>query len=89
MQVPLLLRLGEDMRALQRASESGDTDLVYLVLFRMYRSLPLQDFVSAIASRPAIARLFLAYCARTVSLFRPPAGRSIIQITCRRVSLDA
>lgn len=65
-QVPLLLRLGEDMRALARATESGDTDLVYLVLFSMYRSLPLQNFIAAINARPSTRNLFLAYCSRTV-----------------------
>lgn len=29
-------------RALRKAIESGDTDLVYLVLFRIYRTRPLQ-----------------------------------------------
>ena len=67
LQVPLLLRLGEDERALQKATESGDTDLVYLVLFSMYRTLPLQAFIAAINTRSATRSLFLAYCARTVS----------------------
>ncbi len=65
-QVPLLLKLGEDERALQRAVESGDTDLVYLVLFSMHRSLPMADFVKAISARPRVRQLFLAYCAQVV-----------------------
>eukprot|EP01062_Namystynia_karyoxenos_P059226 TRINITY_DN50672_c0_g1_i1.p1 TRINITY_DN50672_c0_g1~~TRINITY_DN50672_c0_g1_i1.p1 ORF type:complete len:991 (+),score=313.60 TRINITY_DN50672_c0_g1_i1:301-2973(+) len=36
-QVPLLLRLGEDELALKKAMESGDTDLIYLVVLRMKR----------------------------------------------------
>lgn len=67
-QVPLLLRLGEDGRALQRAVDSGDTDLVYLVLFNLYRRLALKDFVTAISGRPKVLHLFLAYCAQVVSL---------------------
>lgn len=34
MQVPLLLSLGEMEGALTKAIDSGDTDLVYLALFR-------------------------------------------------------
>ena len=35
MQVPLLLSLGELEGALAKAIDSGDTDLVYLVVFRL------------------------------------------------------
>ena len=76
LQVPLLLRLGEDERALQKATESGDTDLVYLVLFSMYRTLPLQAFIAAINARSATRSLFLAYCARTVSPSNTPGFRN-------------
>ncbi len=34
LQVPLLVSLGESERALDKAALSGDTDLVYYVLFR-------------------------------------------------------
>ena len=34
LQVPLLLSLGEMESALTKAIDSGDTDLVYLALFR-------------------------------------------------------
>ena len=64
--VPLLLRLGEDSRALQRAVDSGDTDLVYLVLFSLYRRLALKDFIAAISSRPKVQKLFLEYCTHVV-----------------------
>eukprot|EP00884_Botryococcus_braunii_P014410 jgi/Botrbrau1/22970/Bobra.0030s0042.1 len=63
-QVPLLLSLGEEQRALLKALESGDTDLVYLVLFRMYRTLPLGDFLASLNARPQARALFTAYCAR-------------------------
>lgn len=72
-QVPLLLRLGEDSRALQRSMESGQTDLVYLVLFSLYRKLALQDFVKAISIQPKVQKLFLSYCSQVVRL----------QSTCR------
>ena len=38
-QVPVLLSLGELERALTKAIDSGDTDLVYLAIFR---SVPTQ-----------------------------------------------
>ncbi|KAE8037229.1 hypothetical protein FH972_009838 [Carpinus fangiana] len=36
-QVPLLLSIGEEDTALTKATESGDTDLVYLVLFHIWQ----------------------------------------------------
>ncbi|KAK9786074.1 hypothetical protein WJX73_008313 [Symbiochloris irregularis] len=65
-QVPLLLNLGEEARALGKAVDSGDPDLVYLALFKMYSARPLSDFLAAISSTKPLARsLFLAYCAKT------------------------
>jgi hypothetical protein len=64
--VPLLLGLGEEIRALAAALDSGDSDLVYLVLFRMQRTMPLQQFLGVLASRPHARSLFAAYCARMV-----------------------
>uniref|UniRef100_A0A061RIB2 Protein VACUOLELESS1 n=1 Tax=Tetraselmis sp. GSL018 TaxID=582737 RepID=A0A061RIB2_9CHLO len=66
-QVPLLLSLGEEEQALDKAIASGDTDMAYLVLFHMYRepSRQLQDFLSVIRTRPAAMSLFTAYCRRT------------------------
>ena len=66
MQVPLLLSLGESERGLVKALESGDSDLVYLALFHMYRAIPLGDFVTILAKRSAARRLFEAYCHRQV-----------------------
>lgn len=64
--MPLLLGLGREERALGAALESGDADLVYLVLFRMQRTQPLQQFLAALAGRPQARALFSAYCAHTV-----------------------
>ncbi|KAK9823042.1 hypothetical protein WJX81_002597 [Elliptochloris bilobata] len=64
-QVPLLLGLGDEERALGKALESGDPDLAHLAIFRMYRALPLERFLAALASRPAARALFTAYAART------------------------
>ncbi len=38
-QVPLLLSLGEMEGALTKAIDSGDTDLVYLAIFRLVTTL--------------------------------------------------
>ncbi|KAI0298703.1 vacuolar assembling/sorting protein VPS16 [Multifurca ochricompacta] len=43
-QVPLLLMMKEDRLALQKAVDSGDTDLVYHVLLQLYNRLPLGVF---------------------------------------------
>lgn len=40
-QVPLLLGIGEEDTALSKATESGDTDLVYLVLFHIWQKVLL------------------------------------------------
>lgn len=41
LQVPLLLSIGEEDTALTKATESGDTDLVYLVLFHIWQKVIL------------------------------------------------
>ena len=75
--MPLLLGLGREDRALGAALESGDADLVYLALFRMQRSQPLQQFLAALAGRPQARALFSAYCAHTVLLrTQGPLGAS-------------
>ncbi|KAK4146116.1 putative vacuolar protein sorting-associated protein 16 [Dichotomopilus funicola] len=56
-QVPLLLSMEEDELALDKAIESGDTDLIYFVLHQLRRKLPLAGFFRAISSRPAATAL--------------------------------
>ncbi|KAK9815234.1 hypothetical protein WJX72_000416 [[Myrmecia] bisecta] len=63
-QVPLLLSLGEEERALAKALACGDTDLAYLVLFALYRKRPLPDFLATIQAKPLARSLFVAYCSR-------------------------
>lgn len=41
-QVPLLLGIGEEDTALTKATESGDTDLVYLVIFHIWQKVLLK-----------------------------------------------
>lgn len=65
-QVPLLTSMGEDDRALAKAVESGDTDLMYLAVFNMYRKQPtFATFAECVARRPEARNLFVAYCRRT------------------------
>mmetsp|Transcript_16747 Transcript_16747/g.54755 ORF Transcript_16747/g.54755 Transcript_16747/m.54755 type:complete len:834 (-) Transcript_16747:45-2546(-) len=64
-QVPLLTSMGEEERAVIKAIESGDADLVYLAIFHIWRKKPFQEFVQLIASKPLARDLFCAYCRRT------------------------
>ncbi|XP_008811095.2 protein VACUOLELESS1 [Phoenix dactylifera] len=60
-QVPLLLSIGEEDTGLLKATESGDTDLVYLVLFHIWQKKPALDFFGTINARPLARDLFIAY----------------------------
>lgn len=63
-QVPLLLEMIEPKRALKKAIESGETDLVYLVLLHMKKKLPPQNLFSII-NEPAFEvakNLLVTYC---------------------------
>lgn len=44
LQVPLLLRLGVEQAALNKAVESGNTDLVYMVILHLQNNMPLANF---------------------------------------------
>eukprot|EP01116_Phalansterium_solitarium_P018834 TRINITY_DN5113_c0_g4_i1.p2 TRINITY_DN5113_c0_g4~~TRINITY_DN5113_c0_g4_i1.p2 ORF type:complete len:859 (+),score=366.88 TRINITY_DN5113_c0_g4_i1:2904-5480(+) len=63
-QVPLLLSMGaaHEPVALAKALESGDADLVYLVILQLQRSRPPAEFVRLIRSRPAALDLLISYC---------------------------
>lgn len=60
-QVPLLLSIGEEDIALTKATESGDTDLVYLVLFHIWQKRPELEFFGMIQARPLARDLFIIY----------------------------
>ncbi|PPS07180.1 hypothetical protein GOBAR_AA13467 [Gossypium barbadense] len=60
-QVPLLLSIGEEDTALMKATESGDTDLVYLVLFHIWQKRPPLEFFGMIQARPLPRDLFISY----------------------------
>ncbi|CAG8504867.1 16310_t:CDS:10 [Funneliformis caledonium] len=61
-QVPLLMRVQEDELALIKAIESGDTDLVYLVMLHLKRKLPLPEFFRIINNKPMACNLLEVYC---------------------------
>lgn len=63
-QVPLLLSMEEDEIALDKAVESGDSDLTLCVLLHLKKKLPLASFFRTISARPAAAALFEASAAR-------------------------
>jgi hypothetical protein len=56
-QVPLLLSMEEDELALDKAIESGDSDLMLFVLLQLKRKLPLAAFFRVINTRPAATAL--------------------------------
>lgn len=60
-QIPLLLSIGEEDTALVKATESGDTDLVYLVLFHILQKKPALEFFGTINARPLARDLFVTY----------------------------
>ncbi|XP_046492707.1 vacuolar protein sorting-associated protein 16 homolog [Neodiprion pinetum] len=62
LQVPLLLRLGEERAALYKAVESGNTDLVYTVIFHLRENMPLADFQRFIMRSPLAMALYIKYC---------------------------
>ncbi len=45
-----------------QAVESGDTDLVYLVIFHALKHVPLPDVWALLLARPAARSLFVKYC---------------------------
>ncbi|KAI3536144.1 hypothetical protein CABS03_05346 [Colletotrichum abscissum] len=63
-QVPLLLSMEEDELALDKAIESGDTDLIYTVLLQLKKKLPLAAFFRVINARPAATALVESSAAR-------------------------
>jgi hypothetical protein len=56
-QVPLLLNMEEDEIALNKAIESGDTDLVFFVLLQLKKKLPLAAFLRITSERPVATAL--------------------------------
>ncbi|KAK0096935.1 hypothetical protein PV326_003829 [Microctonus aethiopoides] len=62
LQVPLLLRLGVEKAALNKAVESGNTDLVYTVILYFLKNMPLANFEMSIKHCPLAMSLYIKYC---------------------------
>lgn len=56
-QVPLLLDMEEDELALDKAIDSGDSDLILSVLVKLQKKLPLASFFRVINTRPTATAL--------------------------------
>jgi len=52
----------EDELALNKAIESGDTDLVYLAMLHIHKNKSPEDFFNLIRDRPLARNLFISYC---------------------------
>ncbi|CAK7266598.1 Vacuolar protein sorting-associated protein 16 [Sporothrix epigloea] len=63
-QVPLLLNMEQDELALDKAIESGDTDLTYFVIEQLRRKLLLAPFFQTVNSRPVATALVEAAAIR-------------------------
>ncbi|KAJ2486778.1 Vacuolar protein [Coemansia sp. RSA 2050] len=61
-QVPLLISMGQDRTAMDAAIRSGDADLVYFVIFHLFKAMPLGEFFQVVGRVPAAGRLFERYC---------------------------
>lgn len=62
LQVPLLLKLGENKKALLSATQSGNTDLIYMVLMQLKETTPLSKFQMIIREFPLAQNLYKKYC---------------------------
>ncbi|KAL8612978.1 hypothetical protein ACOMHN_001061 [Nucella lapillus] len=61
-QVPLLLKMGQLAPALNKAIDSGDTDLVYTVLLHLRDNQEPSQFYMMIHTMPIAFSLFIQYC---------------------------
>nr|CAG4643732.1 EOG090X01BU [Lepidurus arcticus] len=61
-QVPLLLQLGEDRPALQKALEAGDMDLVHTVLLAWKDRMPMGQFQMWVRQFPVALDLYIRQC---------------------------
>ncbi|XP_013393973.1 vacuolar protein sorting-associated protein 16 homolog [Lingula anatina] len=61
-QVPLLMKMKKEQLALSKAIESGDTDLMYMVILNLKEKMSLGDFYMTIRNMPVAHALYLQYC---------------------------
>ncbi|MCO5558301.1 hypothetical protein L7F22_011880 [Adiantum nelumboides] len=63
-QVPLLIKMKEEERALTKAVQSGDTDLVYSVIFQI-ATKELNEFHRIVLANPLARNLFVSFTRQT------------------------
>ncbi|XP_071505509.1 vacuolar protein sorting-associated protein 16 homolog [Diadema antillarum] len=61
-QVPLLMTMRDNRTSLIKAIESGDTDLVYMVLLRLKEDLHIGEFLMMLRNHPQAQDLFMQFC---------------------------
>lgn len=61
-QVPLLSSLGEHTRAVSRAEESGEPDLIYLAMFNAWSTLSFNELCGLLQSHLAARSLYRTFC---------------------------
>ncbi|KAJ2584845.1 Vacuolar protein [Coemansia sp. RSA 1836] len=61
-QVPLLISMNQDRAAMDEAIRSCDADLVYFVIFHLFKAMPLGEFFQVVGRTQAAGRLFERYC---------------------------
>ncbi|EDV28331.1 uncharacterized protein TRIADDRAFT_20725, partial [Trichoplax adhaerens] len=61
-QVPLLMKMKKEDIALNKAIESGDSDLIYMAIFHLKGTLQLGEFFRTIHKMPVALKLFEKYC---------------------------
>eukprot|EP01122_Echinamoeba_exundans_P014185 TRINITY_DN6375_c0_g1_i2.p1 TRINITY_DN6375_c0_g1~~TRINITY_DN6375_c0_g1_i2.p1 ORF type:complete len:830 (+),score=168.25 TRINITY_DN6375_c0_g1_i2:36-2525(+) len=61
-QVPMLIRMRQAERALEKAIQSGDTDLVHLVILHLRRDKSREQFFDIISKHEVALSLYIRYC---------------------------
>lgn len=61
-QVPLLLRMNRSELGLQKAVDSGDPELVYMVTEHMHKNLTLAEFLLKVRTHPLALSLIIKSC---------------------------
>ncbi|XP_077466084.1 vacuolar protein sorting-associated protein 16 homolog [Stigmatopora argus] len=61
-QVPLLLKMKRSQLALSKAVESGDTDLVYMVVTHLKNEMNRGDFFMTLRNQPVALSLYRQFC---------------------------
>lgn len=66
-QIPLLLKLGQELQALIKAVESGDPNLIYYVLVVLKENYSTDKFYMTIRNYPSVNALYAKLC-RTIQM---------------------